>query len=118
MIRFLLDAQLPRKLAFFLQDNGFDAIHTLDLPLQNKTTDSQINTISIEQERIVITKDRDFLESFLISNRPYKLIIVTTGNITNKTLLELFSKNIELITTSIEKNSLIELTASSVIVKQ
>jgi hypothetical protein len=46
----------------------------LDLPQQNATTDSEINAISIEQERIVVTKDRDFLDSFLLRQQPYKLL--------------------------------------------
>jgi predicted nuclease of predicted toxin-antitoxin system len=40
-------------------------VHTLDLPQQNATPDAMINTISIEQQRIVVTKDADFVESFL-----------------------------------------------------
>jgi len=60
----------------------------------------EINTISIDDKRVVTTKDLDFVDSLLISNKPYKLIYLTTGNITNKTLLELFSKNIDNIVNS------------------
>lgn len=35
MTRFLVDAQLPRRLAIALRQNGFDAVHTLDLPNGN-----------------------------------------------------------------------------------
>jgi predicted nuclease of predicted toxin-antitoxin system len=31
-MKFIVDAQLPRKLALWLQSQGFDALHTLDLP--------------------------------------------------------------------------------------
>ncbi len=31
-MKFIIDAQLPRRLAHFLQNLGYDAIHTLDLP--------------------------------------------------------------------------------------
>jgi predicted nuclease of predicted toxin-antitoxin system len=31
-MKFIIDAQLPRRLARFLQGLGYDAIHTLDLP--------------------------------------------------------------------------------------
>jgi predicted nuclease of predicted toxin-antitoxin system len=58
-MKFIVDAQLPRRLARFLQDSGFDTIHTLDLPQQNATPDSSINAISITEERVVITKDAD-----------------------------------------------------------
>jgi predicted nuclease of predicted toxin-antitoxin system len=42
----------------------------------------------------VVTKDRDFLDSFLLRQQPYKLLLVTTGNITNTELVELFAKNL------------------------
>jgi predicted nuclease of predicted toxin-antitoxin system len=42
--------------------------------------------ISIQEERIVVTKDTDFFDSFLIRQQPYKLLLVSTGNITNAEL--------------------------------
>jgi len=42
-MKFLVDAQLPRRLVFRLQESGHEAIHTLDLPLGNRTPDSLIN---------------------------------------------------------------------------
>ena len=42
----------------------------------------------------MVTKDRDFLDSFLLRQQPYKLLLVTTGNITNTELVELFAKNL------------------------
>ena len=94
-MKFLVDAHLPKKLSMFLSWKGYDAVHTLDLPNQNRTKDSQINQISIDERRVVISKDLDFIESILISDKPYKLIYISTGNITNKQLLEIFSQNIE-----------------------
>ena len=38
-MKFLIDAQLPRKLAKTINDAGYRAIHTLLLPEANKTTD-------------------------------------------------------------------------------
>jgi predicted nuclease of predicted toxin-antitoxin system len=46
-MKFIVNAQLPRRITQFLQDTGHDAIHTLDLPQQNSTHDSIINDISI-----------------------------------------------------------------------
>jgi len=40
-MKFLVDAQLPRRLAYRLQDAGHDAVHTLDLPLANRTPDGE-----------------------------------------------------------------------------
>ncbi|MDQ7084486.1 MAG: DUF5615 family PIN-like protein [Sulfurovum sp.] len=72
-MKFLLDAQLPKKLSDFFVYKGYDTIHTLDLPDANKTKDSQINDISVNEKRVVISKDLDFIESLLICDRPYLL---------------------------------------------
>jgi len=48
-MKFLIDAQLPKKLCKIFEEEGFDTIHTLDLPDKNKTKDSQINQITINQ---------------------------------------------------------------------
>ncbi|MBT8421048.1 MAG: DUF5615 family PIN-like protein, partial [Gammaproteobacteria bacterium] len=34
-MKFLVDAQLPRRLASWFSTQGFDAIHTLDMPKAN-----------------------------------------------------------------------------------
>ena len=116
-MKFLLDAQLPKKISEFLNWKGYDSIHTLDLPDKNRTKDTKINDISIEQSRIVISKDLDFVESLLVSDKPYKLIYIAVGNVSNKELLEIFSKNIEKIVKCIEDARLIEITKSKIIVK-
>lgn len=116
-MKFLLDAQLPKKLSEFLNWKGYNSIHTLDLPDKNRTKDTQINDISIKQNRIVISKDLDFVESLLVSNKPYKLIYLVVGNISNRELLEIFSKNIDKIVKSIENARLIEITKSKIVVR-
>ena len=47
-MKFLVDAQLPVRLARFLQASGYDTIHTRDLPEQNATSDNEINALSIQ----------------------------------------------------------------------
>lgn len=94
-MKFLIDAQLPRKLAALLREAGFDAVHTLDLPLENRTPDEVINELSLAEQRIVITKDSDFVDSFILRKAPWKLLLVSTGNISNKNLITLFLANIE-----------------------
>jgi predicted nuclease of predicted toxin-antitoxin system len=86
-MNFLVDAQQPRRLAQRLQEAGHDALHTLDLPAGNRTTDTEINAISLRESRVVITKDADFVNSFLLIHQPYKLLVVSTGNITNAAYL-------------------------------
>lgn len=61
-MRFLVDAQLPRRAAGWLVNAGCDAIHTLDLPDGNRTTDQQVIDLADRGGRAVVTKDADFVE--------------------------------------------------------
>lgn len=83
-MKFLVDAQLPRHLATLLNWHSQDALHTLDLPEGNRTPDWRINQVSLEEQRVVVTKDADFVNSFLLSGAHYKLLLVSTGNISNR----------------------------------
>jgi predicted nuclease of predicted toxin-antitoxin system len=46
-MKFLVDAQLPRKLCKWLREAGHDVVHTLDLPSGNATPDSVVLTIAM-----------------------------------------------------------------------
>jgi predicted nuclease of predicted toxin-antitoxin system len=117
-MKFLVDAQLPVRLARFLQMEGYDAVHTRDLPRKNQTTDTEINTISTQENRIVITKDSDFLDSFLIRQEPHKLLLVTTGNITNAELETLFHNNLSHLVNLFQRHSFIEMSRDAITVHQ
>jgi predicted nuclease of predicted toxin-antitoxin system len=117
-MKFIVDAQLPRRLARFLQDSGFDAIHTLDLPQQNTTPDSNINQLSIAQERIVITKDSDFVDSFLTIQQPYKLLLVSTGNIKNAELEAIFVTYMPQIIELLTEYKYIEIGQNTIVIHQ
>ena len=94
-MKFIIDAQLPYALSMHLKQKGFDIIHTDDLPNKELTTDNEIREISIKEDCIVVTKDSDFLDSYYIKGIPSKLLLVSTGNIKNKVLFNLFESNIE-----------------------
>ena len=74
-MRFLVDAQLPRRLARWLNEAGHDAVHTMDLPKGNRTPDQDINDTSISQKRVVITKDEEFVTRFVLGREPFKLLL-------------------------------------------
>ena len=113
-MKFIIDAQLPKSLSELLKYRGFDSIHTLDLPSKNSTSDKEITEIAINEKRIVITKDNDFLESFLLNAQPEKLIVVRTGNIPNPILLKIFDNNLELIKSMLSRSNLIEITRNEI----
>ncbi|PAX57914.1 DUF5615 family PIN-like protein [Brunnivagina elsteri] len=115
-MKFIVDAQLPVRLARFLESAGYDTIHTKDLPNKNATSDTEINAISMRDNRVVITKDSDFLNSFLTIKEPYKLLLITTGNINNLELETLFTANLQSLAELFNNHSYIEITHDSIIV--
>ena len=114
-MKFLVDAQLPRRLASQLREAGHEAIHTLDLPLGNRTPDAVINELSIRDEYVVVTKDADFVNSFHLHRRPHKLLLISTGNIRNSELEPLLMSNLENIAEGFDKFSFIEINRLAVI---
>ena len=50
----------------WLSDFGHEAKHTLDLPLKNKTAHHQIIEIAVKEDRIVVSKDNDFVQNFMV----------------------------------------------------
>jgi predicted nuclease of predicted toxin-antitoxin system len=108
-MKFIVDANLPFKLALSLRGKGYDVLHTDDLPKKERTSDKEIREVSINQDRVVITKDTDFLDSHLVQGIPGKLLIVTTGNIINKDLLRLIEKYFEAVIKLFEVYDLIEI---------
>lgn len=111
-----MDAQLPLKLARAMQAAGYDTVHTRDLPRANATKDSEINALSITEERVVITKDTDFVQSFTLQGRPYKLLLISTGNIRNAELLELITGRLKQLSELFETYSYVELARNALII--
>lgn len=114
-MKFLVDAQLPKKLARWLSTQGYDTLHTLDLPDKNRTSDEFINALSIREQRIVISKDSDFYNRFLLKLEPYKLIYLTIGNLSTDELIAIFEKNSGRILSEINFNNVVEVTRSTII---
>jgi predicted nuclease of predicted toxin-antitoxin system len=108
-MKFVVDAQLPYGLKLFLKDNGFDPIHTDDMSNMERTSEVEILKIAALENRIVITKDKDFLDSHLLFEKPKKLILITSGNIKNKVFFLLFKNNFTKIVELLPKHSLIGL---------
>ncbi len=117
-MKFLVDAQLPRRLARQLREAGFDTVHTRHLRLGNRTSDFILNEISIEEERVLVTKDEEFVDSFTITGKPYKLLLVSTGNIKNRDLELLFERNLKEIVEGFSRFDFIELDRTALIFHQ
>jgi predicted nuclease of predicted toxin-antitoxin system len=114
-MKFLVDAQLPRRLAHWLREAGYDALHTLDLSQGNHSSDSDINEYSVAEQRVLITKDSDFVHSFLVLHKPYKLLLVSTGNVKNTELEALFAQNIKQIVEAFALYDFIEIDRTTLV---
>jgi predicted nuclease of predicted toxin-antitoxin system len=114
-VKFLFDAQLPRRLAARVREAGHETVHTLDLPLGNRTPDSALNELSVREGYAVVTKDSDFVNSFLLQQRPHKLLLVSTGNIRNSELESLLVSNLEVIADGFRLFDFIEINKEAVV---
>jgi len=115
-VKFLIDAQLPRRLARRLGTLGHDAVHTLDLPAGNRTTDTDISRLANLDDRVVVTKDADFVNSYCLSKRPGRLLLVSVGNIANDDLERRFFAELPAIVLAMSDSDFVELTTTGLVV--
>ena len=115
-MNFLIDANLPRRLVNVFSERGHYAVHTIDLADGNATDDLAILQYSDEQNCVISTKDSDITTSFWLNNRPNKLPLISTGNISNRELEKLLVANFDQIISDLTHNRFIELTREHVIV--
>ena len=113
-MKFVVDAHLPPGLCALLRAAGHDAVPTRQLPAQNRTPDEAINTLSLREQRVVVPKDSDFYHSHLLHGKPWKLLLVRTGNIRTRDLKGLFQRHLPEIVAALEKKSLVELDRQTV----
>jgi predicted nuclease of predicted toxin-antitoxin system len=116
-VKFLIDAQLPWRLAHWLNEHRYDARHTLELPLGNRTPDHEVVACAIREERIIVTKDSDFVQTFLLTGQP-RLLFVATGNIGNPELESLLRRNLSAIEAAFTNFRFIEITRTDLIIHE
>jgi predicted nuclease of predicted toxin-antitoxin system len=117
-VNFLVDAQLPRRLARWLQQRGHDVIHTLDLAQQNRTPDPSLAALADQDRRVLVTKDTDFEITHELGRGPSKLMLITTGNIHNDELLTLFARNEETLVRLLNEHTFIEMSRTQLTVRK
>jgi predicted nuclease of predicted toxin-antitoxin system len=102
-LRFLIDENMPRSVALFLKEKGNDVKSIRDSSPGIK--DSQIIQISNEEQRIIISRDKDF--GFLVFHQkliPYGVILIrlidqSKSNIelaVHDIYYEIFSNNLDI----------------------
>jgi predicted nuclease of predicted toxin-antitoxin system len=116
-MKFLVDAQLPRRVATWLAAAGCDAVHTSDLPAGNRTTDQQLIEFADREQRVVVTKDSDFVDTHLLHALPRMLLLISTGNISNRELETLMIRLIPAIVHEFQMHTFLELGRAGIVVR-
>lgn len=76
-MKFLIDAQLPRSLGGCFVAAGHEAIHTLDLPDGNRTSDGDIIRHAERLDAVIVTKDQDFVDALILRGQPRRLPLIS-----------------------------------------
>ena len=94
-MKVLCDVHISIRVAKYLSSQGIEAYHVNQLPDKWETSDAVITQLADEQDLIVISKDVDFRNSFLLKQRPRKLLHVCVGNASNDDLIKYFAQHLE-----------------------
>ena len=108
-MKLIVDAQLPAKLCEILNQLELECIHIGELPNGDETPDIEITKFSDRQHLFVVTKDFDFYHSYMTLGKPKKLFLITTGNLKNRQLFNLFRNNSLIIKNALDRSSFVEL---------
>jgi len=117
-MKFVVDAQLPKRLVLKLRQLGFDARHTWGLEAGNRTPDNQVARFADREGATVVTKDADFMNSHILNGSPKSLLLISTGNISNRSLLKLFECHIKRIVSALNESSLVELNQQGLVIHE
>ena len=87
-MKFLVDMALSPDLAIWLRSQGHDAVHASELAL-NRAPDTQILSIALDGERVVISADLDFPRLLALAGAGGPgLILLRSGNYSEAESLE------------------------------
>jgi predicted nuclease of predicted toxin-antitoxin system len=105
MLKFIVDTHLPPNLARWLTRQGFDATHPYFLPQGERMTDVEIRQVATAENRIIVTKDSDVFDYYLLKGVPPRVLLLEFGNIRNQTLLAQFESHLPLIVREFEQGA-------------
>lgn len=101
-LSFLVDVNLPKFFSFF-NDNRFVFVVDIDLQM----SDTEIWNYALNNELVILTKDTDFYNRYLVSEKAPKIIYFQLGNFSLKQLHQYFNDNWSKIQTEIGASRLI-----------
>jgi predicted nuclease of predicted toxin-antitoxin system len=88
-VRFLVDAQLPPKLARVLVEAGHEGGHLEDVEMRH-AKDGDIWDYAVRHQAVLVTKDEDFVERFRRCGNGPVIVWLRIGNSSNRMLLTWF----------------------------
>ena len=68
----------------------------------------------MREQRIVVSKDLDFFYSHVLQGRPWKLLLIKTGNISSQGVCDLLERHLPTIEAALQAHTLVEIDRSSV----
>jgi predicted nuclease of predicted toxin-antitoxin system len=84
-VRFLIDQQLPRRLARWIESQGHEAAHVRELGMEN-ASDADIWRTAIARRAAIVTKDEDFSIVARVAEGP-QVVWIRLGNCGNDHLI-------------------------------
>ena len=103
-MRFVIDAQLSRRLVRHLVEQGHDASHIFDL-LSPSADDREIANLANKLDASVVTKDADFANFARRGYLQRTLIWVRIPNISDDILLQRVDKSLPAVLLAILENT-------------
>jgi predicted nuclease of predicted toxin-antitoxin system len=85
-LNFLVDAQLPPAVARWISARGHQATHVFHAALA-KAHDPDVWDHARQRNAIIVSKDEDFVDRWLLDPTPVALIWIRKGNCSNRVLL-------------------------------
>lgn len=85
---FIIDAQLPPLLVFWLQRRGLEAQHVGEWTGRMDTSDEDIWNRARHPGLIIVTKDEDFAIRARLRGAPPVILQIDLGNCSNRALLQ------------------------------
>jgi predicted nuclease of predicted toxin-antitoxin system len=74
--------------------------------------------VADRDQRVVVTKDADFVDSHVLAGQPARLLLISTGNIGNRDLKAIIVPLIPDIVREFEFNSFVELSRDGIVVRE
>jgi len=88
---------------------GHDVKTCQDLPDVARSKDGAFNFCSLEEQRVLVTKDVGFWHTLVLQGRPWKLVLVRVGNMKLKVFIQHFVNALPLMESTLRAHDLYEL---------